>query len=335
MPVKCLIPAAGKGTRMRPLTHSLPKAMLPVGGKPSIYHIIDKVKSIGVTDFVIITGYLRELMEDEIKQSYPELNISFVEQTKQKGLGHACLLAKGEVASNDSLLIIYGDTLFEADIKSVLSSDIPLVGVYVVDDPSRFGIIEVDPDTDHITNFIEKPQQPSSKLSLPGVNFFPSSGELFVSIEHIIEKNITTKGEYQITDAFAHMVKEKSIKMKYFMIDSWYDCGTLESMLDTNQKILKKARESSEGYNKGEIINSKIIEPVYISDNVKIIDSTIGPNVSISQESLVQKSTISNSIIDHHAQIENTHLTDSLIGREVTLKNLKGKFILGDNCQAG
>ena len=120
MPVKCLIPAAGKGTRMRPLTHTLPKAMLPVAGKPSIFHIIDRAAKAGVKDFVIITGYLRELMESEILAAYPNLKIEFVEQKEQLGLGHAIYMAGTKFSKDDSMLLIYGDTLFEGGLALIL-----------------------------------------------------------------------------------------------------------------------------------------------------------------------------------------------------------------------
>ena len=328
MSLWCLIPAAGKGTRMRPLTHSLPKAMLPVAGKPSIYHIIDKISGVGIKDFVIITGYLRQLMEAEIKDSYPDLNIHFVEQVEQKGLGHACLLGEEKIQADDSLMIIYGDTLFEADLKPILKSEFAQIGVYPVEDPRRFGVIEKDGEG-NITSLVEKPEKPPSDLAIPGVNFFPSAGELFDAIHYILDHDITTKGEYQITDAFSHLIHEKGSTLKYFVIDDWYDCGTLESMLLTNQQILQKMKPHVE---RAQVESSEIIEPVYLARDVIVKNSKIGPHVSISQGSFVQGSSIKESIIDEKAQIEDTSLEESLIGRNVKLNRVHGKFILGDHC---
>ena len=172
MAIKCLIPAAGKGTRMRPFTHTLPKAMLPVAGKPIIYHIIDQAVKVGISDFIIITGYLKDLMESEILAEYPQLNIEFIEQTEQKGLGHACYQARDKVSSTDSLLIIYGDTLFTVDLNKFIQSKYTVIGGSKVEDPRRFGIIELDKDNQYITNLIEKPENPPTNLAIPGVNFF-------------------------------------------------------------------------------------------------------------------------------------------------------------------
>ena len=326
MPTWCLIPAAGKGTRMRPLSHSLPKAMLPVAGKPSLFHIIDKVKDQGVTDFVVITGYLKNLMEAEIKSAYPELNIHFVEQTEQKGLGHACLLGEKKINPKDSLLIIYGDTLFEADLKPILSSEHIHIGVYPIDDPRRFGVIEKN-DTGEIVSLVEKPENPPSNLAIPGVNFFPSASKLFEAIHYIIENNITTKGEYQITDAFSHILNSNGSTLKYFIIKNWYDCGTLKSMLTTNQKILEK----SGGQNKGIIQNSEIIEPVYIPEDAHVSNSKVGPYVSLGKKCLVQDSIISQSILDEETRLTHSSIQNSLIGRNTKLESVTGEFILGDH----
>ena len=322
----CLIPAAGKGTRMRPLTHSLPKAMLPVAGKPSIFHIIDKVKNAGVTNFVIITGYLKDLMEKEIKCAYPELNIHFVEQIEQKGLGHACLLGETKINPNDSLLIIYGDTLFEANLTPILKKKHAHIGVYPVDDPRRFGVIEKNYDKD-IINLVEKPDNPPSNLAIPGVNFFPLAGDLFDSIHYIVKNEITTKGEYQITDAFSHMIKSKGLTLKYFILENWYDCGTLESMRTSNHHLLEKLGDHTQG----DIQNSKIIEPIFIAEGVQIADSKVGPYVSLAKNTIVKESTISESIVDENTQIIKSALKNSLIGRNAQLKGMTGKFILGDH----
>ena len=326
MPLYCLIPAAGKGTRMRPLTHTLPKAMLPIASKPSIFHIIDKAKLSGVKNFVIITGYLKEKMESEILEAYPELNIDFVEQTEQKGLGHACRLGKGKIKNEDQLLNIYGDTLFEADLSLILGQNLPHIGVYPVEDPRRFGIVEAD-EKGYIKNLAEKPDKPTSNLAISGVNFFPNAGDLFQAIDHIVKNDIKTKNEYQITDAFTYIISEKKIKMKYFKIDAWYDCGTPETMLDTNARMLKKAGT----FVSKEVLNSKIIDPVYIAQGAEISNSTIGPNVSIAHRVAIRNSKVSNSIIDTDSQIDHSTIEDSLIGRDTRLEKVNGKLILGDD----
>ncbi len=330
MPIKCLIPAAGKGTRMRPLTHSLPKAMLPVAGKPMLFHIIDRVHKESITDFVIITGYLKDLMESEILSEYPNLNIDFIEQKEQKGLGHACFMAKEKINRDDRLLIIYGDTLFETNLDEILKSDIPIIGGAEVEDPQRFGIIELKENSDYIKDLIEKPSTPPTNLAIPGVNYFPSAGELFDSMEYIIQNNIKTKDEYQITDAFKYMLHQKNVEMKYFNITEWYDCGTLDTILETNQEILMSHGSTLQGVCK----DTQITEPVYISPQAEIANSRIGPNVSIGINCNIHNSFIHNAIIDQNSHIVDSHLKDSIIGRNVNLASFKGKVILGDHSDA-
>lgn len=317
MPVKCLIPAAGKGTRMRPLTHTLPKAMLPVAGKPSIYHIIDRAAKAGVEDFVIITGYLRELMESEILAAYPKLKIQFVEQKEQLGLGHAIYMARDKFAADDSMLLIYGDTLFEGDIETMMKSASPVIGVFEVPDPKRFGVIEKG-EGQTITNLVEKPEKFVSNLAIPGVNYFPSSAELFAALEHIVSNNIRTKNEYQATDAFQYMLKEKKTIFTWQILTAWDDAGTLEAILDTNKIILSRQGAGNMSA---------------IAADAKVVNSQLDQYPSISEGAHIENSTLINCIVDRGSVIKNCKLENSLIGRNAVLENISGTIVVGDDTQ--
>jgi glucose-1-phosphate thymidylyltransferase len=317
MPVKCLIPAAGKGTRMRPLTHTLPKAMLPVAGKPSIYHIIDRAAKAGVEDFVIITGYLRELMESEILAAYPKLKIQFVEQKEQLGLGHAIYMARDKFAADDSMLLIYGDTLFEGDIETMMKSASPVIGVFEVPDPKRFGVIEKG-EGQTITNLVEKPEKFVSNLAIPGVNYFPRSAELFAALEHIVSNNIRTKNEYQATDAFQYMLKEKKTVFTWQILTAWDDAGTLEAILDTNKIILSRRGAGNMSA---------------IAGDAKVVNSQLDQYASISEGAHIENSTLINCIVDRGSVIKNCKLENSLIGRNAVLENISGTIVVGDDTQ--
>ena len=317
MPVKCLIPAAGKGTRMRPLTHTLPKAMLPVAGKPSIYHIIDRAAKAGVEDFAIITGYLRELMESEILAAYPKLKIQFVEQKEQLGLGHAIYMARDKFAADDSMLLIYGDTLFEGDIETMMKSASPVIGVFEVPDPKRFGVIEKG-EGQTITNLVEKPEKFVSNLAIPGVNYFPSSAELFAALEHIVSNNIRTKNEYQATDAFQYMLKEKKTIFTWQILTAWDDAGTLEAILDTNKIILSRRGPGNMSA---------------IAADAKVVNSQLDQYASISEGAHIENSTLINCIVDRGSVIKNCKLENSLIGRNAVLENISGTIVVGDDTQ--
>lgn len=317
MKIKCLIPAAGKGTRMRPLTHTLPKAMLPVAGKPSIFHIIDRAAQAGVTDFVIITGYLRELMESEILAAYPKLNIEFVEQKEQAGLGHAIYMAQDKFSPSDSMLLIYGDTLFEGDIEKMMKETNPVIGVFEVEDPRRFGVIEKGAGQT-IVNLVEKPEKFVSNLAIPGVNYFPSSADLFAALDHIVKNNIRTKNEYQATDAFQYMLKEKKTTFTWQILTAWDDAGTLEAILDTNRVILERRGEGKK---------------FSVAADAKVSSSDLTQHVSVSEGATIDNTTLVNCIVDRGAILRNCNLTNSLIGRNTVLENVKGTVIVGDDCQ--
>lgn len=334
MQVKCLIPAAGKGTRMRPLTHTLPKAMLPVAGKPTIFHIIDRAAQAGVKDFVIITGYLRELMESEILAAYPELKIQFVEQKEQLGLGHAIFMARdcflgttlqrpdGFHAAADpvtsespGMLLIYGDTLFEGDIETMMQAKNPVIGVFEVEDPRRFGVIEKGAGQT-ITNLVEKPEKFVSNLAIPGVNFFPSAAELFGALEHIVKNDIRTKNEYQATDAFQYMLRDKKILFTWQILSAWDDAGTLDAILDTNKIIL-----SRRGAGKMHAIAA----------DARVSASDVGQYASVSEGTEITNSTLINCIVDRGSAVRNCKLKNSLIGRNAVVENVQGTIVVGDD----
>lgn len=302
---------------MRPLTHTLPKAMLPVAGKPSIFHIIDRAAKAGVKDFVIITGYLRELMESEILAAYPHLKIEFVEQKEQMGLGHAIYMARGKFQPGDAMLLIYGDTLFEGDIETMMQSKSPVIGVFEVEDPRRFGVIEMG-EGQTIKSLVEKPEKFVSNLAIPGVNYFPSSAELFAALDHIVQKNIRTKNEYQATDAFQYMLKEKKISFVWQKLTAWDDAGTLEAILDTNKIILGRRGAG---------------KMFAVAGDAKVSGSRLEEYASVSEGAQIENSTLINCIVDRGSVLKNCKLENSLIGRNAHLENVTGTIVVGDDTQ--
>ncbi|MBN8221400.1 MAG: NTP transferase domain-containing protein [Spirochaetes bacterium] len=302
---------------MRPLTHTLPKAMLPVAGKPSIFHIIDRAAQAGVKDFVIITGYLRELMESEILAAYPNLKIEFVEQKEQMGLGHAIYMARGKFQPGDAMLLIYGDTLFEGDIETMMQSKSAVIGVFEVEDPRRFGVIEMG-EGQTIKSLVEKPEKFVSNLAIPGVNYFPSSAELFAALDHIVQNNIRTKNEYQATDAFQYMLKEKKISFVWQKLTAWDDAGTLEAILDTNKIILGRRGAG---------------KMFAVAGDAKVNGSQLEEYASVSEGAQIENSTLINCIVDRGSVLKNCKLENSLIGRNAHLENVTGTIVVGDDTQ--
>lgn len=320
--MKVIIPAAGIGTRLRPHTHTRPKAMLEVAGKPIIGHIMDTVLKSNPDEVFIIVGYKKEVLMEWVRANYPSVKVTFIEQEKMLGLGHAVLMAEKLITEDTELFILLGDTLVDIDAHAFTSQPTSSLGVKVVDDPRRFGVVEMQGD--YITRLIEKPQNPPTNLALIGVYFIKSSTRLFEAIHYIIDKNITTKGEYQITDALNRCV-ETGEKMTVHKVENWFDCGTFETLLATNAFLLEK--NGAKGVHL--VGDSLIIEPVVMGDNVSLSRSVIGPHVGIANDAVIADCVLSNSIVYEHASLQNTVAEGCIIGENASVKGIKKNINIG------
>ncbi len=321
--MRAVIPAAGFGTRLKPHTFSLPKVLLNVGGKPILGHIIDKLLSEQITKATFVVGYLGEKIVEYVKNEYPEIEASFVSQEIALGLGHAIQMAVSTF-DHDEIFIILGDTIFDVDLHSVFEKKVSSLGVKTVDDPSRFGVAVCK--NDKIVKLIEKPQEPISKLALVGLYYIRNSKLLVESLSELFEKEIKTRGEYQLTDALQLMI-EKGETFTTFPVDGWYDCGKSETLLSTNKYILQ-----TKGTNRN-VKGSTIIDPVYISDSAVVVDSVIGPFATISENCVVKESIIKNSILSPSSQVEKTMLDNSIIGMNAVVKGNFKKLNAGDSSE--
>lgn len=321
--MRAIIPAAGFGTRLKPHTFSLPKVLLNVGGKPILGHIIEKLLSEQITKATFVVGYLGEKIVEFVKNEYPELDANFVSQEIALGLGHAIQIAAPTI-DDDEIFIILGDTLFDVDIHSVFEKKISSLGVKTVDDPSRFGVAVCKDGK--IEKLIEKPQEPVSKLALVGLYYINNAAHLVESLNELFEKDIKTRGEYQLTDALQLMI-EKGHKFNTFQVDGWYDCGKSETLLATNKYVLQ-----TKGTNRN-IKGNTIIDPVFISESATVIDSIIGPFTTISENCVVKESIIKNSILSPSSQVEKSMLDNSIIGMNAIVKGNYKKLNAGDSSE--
>lgn len=324
MKVSAIIPAAGKGTRLEPLTHTIPKPLLSVAGKPILHHIVEVLKGVGIEDMTFIIGYFGEKVKEDISNNFgDEVNCSFCYQDEPKGIAHAISLAR-DTASSGPTLIVLGDTVFDADISTVINGDYSSIGVWEVSDPRRFGVVELEGD--FITDLVEKPEKPKSNLVIAGVYFIKEIEDLYSAIDGLIDEGIKTKGEYQITDALKMMI-DGGEKITTFPIEYWYDCGKPETLIKTNNQLLKR----DGGYNFGDMKNSVIIEPVAIAEGVEIEDSVIGPDVTICRNADVSNSIIRSSIIGENATIMRAALTRSIIGQGAVVEGRFTQMNVGDS----
>jgi glucose-1-phosphate thymidylyltransferase len=327
--MKAIIPVAGIGSRLRPHTHTQPKSLIPIAGKPILSHIVDKLRNEGVKDYVFVIGYLGDKIEKYIRSHYPDQENTFVIQTSGKGIGHAIWLTKEHVQKGEDIIIVLGDTIFETKLSQLFKSDISLLGLKKVEDPRQFGVAELD-STGHITKLVEKPAMPKSNHALVGIYYIKDTTPLFEALQYIIEREIKTQDEFHLTDALMLMI-EKGHKFGSFNVDSWFDCGKKDILLQTNELLLK--RLSKEIQNSGISENSIIIPPVYIGKNAKIRHSIIGPNVSIGEETVIDNCIIENSIIGPNAGLSYAVMRDSVIGNDAMLKGTVYTLNLGDSAE--
>jgi glucose-1-phosphate thymidylyltransferase len=325
--MKAVIPVAGIGTRLRPHTHTQPKALIPIAGKPIIGHIIDSLLHAGINEYVFIIGYMGDKIESYISTHYPNINASFVIQTTGKGTGHAIWLAKDKLI-NDELLIVLGDTIADVNITALINATQTTLCVKKVDDPRQFGVAEMN-SNGTIKRLVEKPTIPKSNMALVGIYRIVETDKLFEAIEYNINQKITTQNEYHLTDALMRMI-ENGVEMRAVDVDNWFDCGKKEIVLDTNATLLKRLGSDSSKY---KFENTIIIPPVFIGDNCKISNSIIGPNVSVGDNVILNYAVLKDSIIGPYAQIEYAILDRSLIGNDALLKGMKQSLNIGDSTE--
>jgi len=236
--MKAIIPVAGAGTKLRPHTYTQPKALIPLAGKTVLSIIVDQLKDAGIDEFIFIVGYLGEKIQDYVKAVYPTITAHFVYQNDRQGIGHAVRLTRG-IVSGDDVFIVLGDTICDYDVAQVIKNPSSMIGVKKVDDPRNFGVAELDGDND-ILHVVEKPQIPKSNMALVGIYKIKESDLLFQCLETNIKSGIRTHGEYSITDALDCMIK-KGAQFKAFKVDSWFDCGRRETLLESNATLLKNS----------------------------------------------------------------------------------------------
>lgn len=324
--MKVIIPLAGKGTRLRPHTHTVPKPMLRVAGKPVMDYVMEDVAKLGnVEQVVYITGHLRDAVEKHAREMYKIPGV-FVEQKVQDGTAGAVELARPFI--DQPVLIIFVDTIFDADLSIINDSpDDGIIWTKEVEDYQRFGVVVTD-DNGHMAQIVEKPSTPISKRANIGLYYIKNWQLLYEGIAHVL-KQPTNKGEYYLTDAFQYMI-EKGAKIRVVDVAGWYDAGKLDTLLDTNRVMLEKGRAllPTRG-----LKNVEIVDPVRIEDGARVTDCILGPNVVIGKDSVVSNCTMRDTIIGEKATISSCVLTDSMVGDRVTVEGVSGSVSLGDDTE--
>ncbi len=327
--MKAVIPVAGIGSKLRPHTHTQPKSLIPVAGNTILGHIIEKLRDAGIQDFVFIIGYLGGKIEAYVKKKYPELRAEFVVQEPREGIGHALWIARDRFRHEDAIIIMLGDAIVEVDLKKIIDSPHSVLCVKQVEQPSLFGVTEVD-DDDFITKLVEKPRIPKSNFALVGLYKLVNPEKLAQSLEYILKENIRSQNEFHLTDALMHLVKNGE-KISTCQVDQWYDCGRKESVLQTNAALLNRPEFQQVAY--PGIPNTIIIPPVSIGKDCTISNCIIGPNVAIGANTILDYTILQNSIIGEYSELRNSVLHSSIIGNDSSLKGLSHSLNIGDNTE--
>lgn len=327
--MKIVIPMAGYGKRLRPLTWSRPKPLLTVADKPMLGHVLEMFSALpSITEVVFIVGHLGDQVEQYVARHHGGLKARFVEQAERLGQSHAIWLARERLEG--PMLMIFVDTLVQADLSGLAREGAEAVAwVSEVSDPRRFGVARLT-QGDRVTQLIEKPKDVGDRLAVVGFYYFQDAERLLAAIDEQMRRKLQLKGEYFLVDAI-NLMLEDGLNMRVEHVDTWHDCGTPQDMLETNRFLLENGRDNSDLAAQRK--NVEIIPPVYIDPSADVRYAVIGPHVSIGAHCVIERATIRNSIIEESSRIVDSTLTSSLLGREVSVGGLHHSLILGDGSQ--
>ena len=320
--MRVIIPVAGYGSRLRPHTYSTNKSLLHVAGKPILSHVLEPIIPLKPEEVIFVIGFRGEEVQEYVERTYA-FKSTFVRQTKLLGLGYAVSLAL-ETIPDEPVLILLGDTIVELDLTKFVAAGDSVLGLHEVSDPQRFGIAEVNDGI--IRKLVEKPTHPDGNLAVVGLYYFRRPQGIRSALSRLLQSGRVTRGEVQLTDALQHLI-ESGEKISAYRIESWYDCGKKETLLQTNRHLLDRLASA------GAVDGSRIVPPVYIAADAEVTNCTLGPYASVSSGAVIRNSTIRNSIVAPDARIENAVLEDSLIGANALVTGCEGRLNLGDSSE--
>ena len=326
--MKLILPIAGYGSRMRPITWTLPKVLINVAGKPMLGHVLDQFADVGLGEVVYITGWLGDQVKPYVEEYYPQYGARFVVQDELVGQSHAIWLAREYVSG--PCFIVFADTISRVDLKAMADADADgVLGVYEVEDPRRFGIAFTRPDGT-VERCVEKPSTTEHKQAIMGVYFIREGRNLIAAIEEQMARNQMLKGEFFLADAFNLMI-EQGARFTTEKMSVWKDCGVPAYHLDANRWLLDHGHDNSSQMT-ARLVNSVVVPPVNLADNVDIEDSVVGPYAVVEDGCRIVRSQLRDIILMADSTLQDSQLRDSLVGRRVQLQGIRGSLNLGDDC---
>jgi len=324
---------AGRGSRLRPHTLTVPKPLIPIAGKPIVHRLVEDIagvinQEIEEIAFIIHKDFGTQVEKDLIAIA-EKLGSkgSIYYQNEALGTAHAIMCAKESMSG--PLVVAYADTLFRADFSLDTSAD-SVIWVKQVEDPSAFGVVQLNAQN-QIVDFVEKPKEFVSDLAIIGIYYFKSGETLRAELQYLLDNNVVKGGEYQLTDALENM-KVKGLKFVPGKVDEWMDCGNKPVTVETNSRMLQFLHQDGVQLVADSVLlqNSTIIAPCFIGEDVQIINSTVGPNVSLGKGCHVSNSTMTNSLVQNHSHIKNAKLNEAMIGSHATFNGEFTSISIGD-----
>lgn len=334
--MKIIVPMAGRGSRLRPHSLTVPKPLIPVAGEPIVHRLVKdiaKVVNQPIDEIAFVLGD-PAFFGDDVVQSLTALaeslgaKASIYRQDQPLGTGHAIMCAKESLSG--TAVVAYADTLIRADFNLDPNAD-AVIWVKQVDQPEAYGVVQLN-EKSEIMELVEKPAEFVSDLAVIGIYYFKEITQLKNELQSVLDKNIMHGGEYQINDGIKSMMANGKV-FKTGQVDEWMDCGNKAVTLDTNKRMLGFIKADGEEQMMAPTVikeNSTIIEPCYIADGVVLKNSTVGPNVSIGKNCVIENSTITDSLIQTNCSIKNATLSEAMIGNHVKFDGSFTKISIGD-----
>ncbi|PXY39692.1 nucleotidyltransferase [Flavobacterium cheongpyeongense] len=333
--MKIIVPMAGRGSRLRPHTLTVPKPLIPVAGKSIVHRLVEDIAKIlkqPIEEVAFILGD-EAFFGDDVVSSLQDLaqglgaKASIYRQDLPLGTGHAIMCAKDSLSG--PAVIAYADTLIRADFELDPAAD-SVIWVKQVDQPEAFGVVKLNQNNE-IIELVEKPKEFVSDLAVIGIYYFKEVGDLKKELQSVLDNNIQNGGEYQINDGIKAMMANGKV-FKTGSVDEWMDCGNKDVTVETNTRMLGFLHNDGEhlvDYNVT-LENSTIIPPCYIGENVVLKNTTVGPNVSLGKGTHVENSTIKNSLVQTNSHIKNADLDNAMIGNHVSYNGKFSSISIGD-----
>jgi len=326
--MKIILPVAGKGTRLRPHTHTKAKSLVQVAGKTVLQHIVERLEPLRASEYIFITDENGQQISGFMGEKFPALHCSYIVQKERLGPAHAVALAAPHIAPGEDVLVVFNDTIFVTDLTRIpaLSADCDgLIYSKEVEDYQRFGVNVLRDD--YIVDMVEKPDTPVSRLAQVGLYYLKDARLFMDYLERSISGGDMVKGEYYLPAVFMRMIQD-GFKFRAPEIDAWLDCGKPETLLETNRFLLRGRH-----HNHGEVHNTVLIEPVHLAPGVQVVNSILGPNVSVASNSRIENSIIRESIINVDSEVKDMLLAESLLGDSVRLIGTPRHMSIGDHSQ--